>query len=176
MINLFPVICITQFGPCPPNYLTARKLTAYPEIKSVKNTYRFPFTRQINVQLRTPLGTVGTPDQTTVWVTDDAGVIFSQTTNLSLPLLVLSREFKLSDQLTTPEIQALKILGSAGHLSTSRLIGQLSGSDVTFTVNATQVLMNAPSSSLQELLTRSRIDGKLPHKIDLRFNRPIVTY
>ena len=176
MINFFPVICTTQFGPCPPQYTSVRKMSVFPEIKTVSVTYRFPLTRHLTVQLRTPLGTIGTPDQDTVWLTDDKGVIYSQTNNLSLPLLVLNREFKLSDQLTEPEIQAQKILSSASHLSSSRLVGQLTGSDVMFDLNTTQVLMKAPSASLQELIARSRIDGKLPRKIDLRFSRPIVTY
>lgn len=176
MINFFPVVCTTQFGSCPPEYLSTRNLTSYPEVKSVSVTYRFPFTRQVNIQLRTPLGAVGTPDQKSVWVADDTGVLFTQSNNLSLPLLVLTREFKLSDQLAQPEIQALRILSSASHLSSTRLVGQLIGTDLTFNLNTTQVLMNAPSASLQQLSARSRIDGKLPHKIDLRFSHPIITY
>lgn len=176
MINLFPVICTTQFTSCPSRYLTARNLSSYPEIKSVRITYKFPFTRQINIQLRTPLGAVGTPDQKSVWIADDTGVLFTQSNNLNLPLLVLTRDFKISDKLTRAEIQALKILGSTSYMSSSRLVGQLIGPDLTFNINSTQVLMNAPSASLQQLLSRSRIDGKLPHKIDLRFSSPIVTY
>ncbi len=182
MINFFPVICTTQFGSCPPQYLSTRRLTSLPEIKSVSVTYRFPFVRQINVQLRTPLGAVGSPDQNSVWIADDSGVLFAQTDNVSLPLLILTREFKLSDKLSQPEIQSLKILNSISSFSNSRLVGQLNNAVLSFNLNSIQISASTDTldsswlASLQQLISRSRIDGKLPHKIDLRFSHPIVTY
>lgn len=59
---------------------------------------------------------------------------------------------------------------------------QISGDEVVAEVSGTEIRLNLDDQiekqvvSLQLILSRAKIENKLPKKVDLRFDRPVVSY
>lgn len=191
--------CYTQFGTCPSSllsplqqYKNARMFSRFAtsqlqsgfsqnsQVVQVSLYRRLPSTLVFNLRLRRPIGTVANSVLGAQSVVDDSGIIYSTATNSALPLLLLDSP---SSNLDSDQVTALKILNQIGETSPQRLVGELQGTKLV--VNYPQGLsvlidinqtMDAWYPALQLILQRSKIDGKLPHKIDMRFTNPVVTY
>ena len=178
--------CFTQYGSCPDKYNIVlqelygyplyfklprneynAKFSIFPDVAQVNLYRRLPSTIIANIQLRKAIGIVKSN------VVDEQGVVLGIADNRS-NLPVLEGEFNLA---------ALQILTEISNLTSQSVQGNLQ--DQTLTVrlgNAVSVLIDLQKtrtawySPLQAILNRSKIDGKIPQKIDLRFTSPVVTY
>ena len=194
--------CYTQFGNCPetitslvswlidypllkplPTRKVREQLAGLTEIKSINLYRRLPQTLVLSVALRKPIGLVGSQVLGMHVIADEEGVIIGQSDVSNLPLLVDDTSPKMGDKLDINKLQSLQILGRLSPLSASRIIGKLSGSDLTAYLSGnTQIVVNlshlAPNwyTTLQVILDRSKILTKIPRVIDLRFSSPIVTF
>lgn len=192
--------CFTQFGSCPQQYLdTATPLLnrpiyyplsksaifsqfkSFPEIRSLSIHRRLPSTVVLSVQLRKPIGTISSRvlGASTQALVDDQGLVYSGVTTSSLPRLLIPDSIELGQPASATQLSALKTLSSVVHISTIQLTGQLEGSVLTFLISPqTTVYVDVNKlpddwpASLQSVFARSKIDGKLPHKIDMRFSHP----
>ena len=59
------------------------------------------------------------------------------------------------------------------NISEDMAVGNISGSQVFFNLKGD---VTEQVVSLQFILSRAKMDGKMPHVIDLRFARPVVSY
>lgn len=202
--NLFSikkVECYTQFGNCPESYLikldtllhqpifasNTRKivnslLSPVPEIDRFDIYRRIPSVLIVSVKLKSPVGVVssGVLGSKSLMV-DDSGRVYLTVENSSLPVLLIQKTVQEGDSLATPEIQALKIISKVSLMTNLKVYGQLQENILNIRLDSdTEIIIDIKKtddwdSSLQLLLSRSKITGITPRKIDLRFNNPVVT-
>ena len=195
--------CYTQYGSCPSEWLSLLSpLHSVPLLKplptkratsllsqsfqigSVSLCRRLPGTLVVSLKLRQPLGSLGPAVLgSQIALVDTTGVVYSQTDSSNLPLLVTPDLPKAATTVSPSEVTALSFLNLLAASSPGRLVGYLTG-DTLQVIYPTglEVLVSISKSSskwhpyLQLVLDRSKIDQKIPHKIDLRFNRPVISY
>lgn len=174
---------MTQFGSCPAEYLSDKFLHRRPEIYSVSTHYKFPFTFEKDVILRIPLGTIATSSASPRFTVDTYGQVYSQSPNSSLPLLLVPGAIQIGKQVNQLQLNSLKALSLLAPIFSDSPIGEFRETDLVVHVKNSEILLDpnnpdisASLASLQQLHSRSRIDGKVPHKLDLRFRNPIITY
>lgn len=177
--------CFTQYGQCPreladvTSSLKNRKLlrpipkpslSSYPIMNKISFYRRLPSTLVVNIELKKPIGII---DKSLI---DESGVVLGQTTSSLLPRLI-------SDEISEIQIRSLKLLNLISPLISGQLIGQLSSRTLSVkSVSSPEILidMDKPSQTwypaLQLLLEKSKIDGKIPRIIDLRYKEPVLTY
>lgn len=183
MISLLLNLCITQFGPCPAEYLLDKFLHRRPEVYSVSTRYKFPLTLEKKVILRVPLGTIATSSASPRYIVDTYGQVYSQSQNSALPLLLVPGAIQIGKQVTREQLNSLKALSLLSPIFSDSPTGEFRETDLVVHVKNYEILLDpsnpdisASLASLQQLYSRSRIDGKVPHKLDLRFRNPIITY
>lgn len=200
--NIKKIDCFTQFGQCQSEYIdTAGFLKGYPlyqplprtilsqkyssfiEIRSINFYRRLPSTLIISIELRKPIGIVSSSVLGAKAIVDDQGLIFDQANNSALPLLISSQDIQLGSKITSDQLKAINILNIISAEIGNRIYGFLSGSELTAHLSSESVIIvdthqsfSNWGTSLQLILNRSKINGKMPRKIDLRFNNPIITY
>ncbi len=194
--------CYTQYGSCPPRIIGSVKwllntpllkslpqkevendLRQFPEIKTIHLYRRLPRTLVLSLEIRKPAVLIGPRVLGAHVAADDEGVILYQSENPGLPLLLFSDLVKPGSVLNADQINAIKILDQMSGLPDNRLIGKIDNHilSVFFPQNVTVLLDLSQMTSnwyttLQVILTRSKIQSKMPKVIDLRFNSPIVTF
>lgn len=190
------ITCVTQFGVCPDAYEQmlsqyvgknwfispatkdlAKNFKKFSEVSFWKVDKRFLGHIQIIVTLHERLGVVGD------FLADDSGRVIMSATGSALPRLLIERPITLGSKLTDQEIKALQILSQLRGVSSGVPVGRLEGTKIIARINSgTEVVLsvdNLPNQwtdSLQLILARSKIDGKTPLTIDLRFKDPIIVY
>ncbi len=148
------------------------------QVKDVRVSKNFPHNIQVLITLRTAIGIINN------FLVDDSGVVFSPASESTLPRITVDSEIKIGSKIEDKHLSALQtlalfrqVVGSPFTLKSyqgeSLVIGLDSGMEIVLNANNTPKGWN---DSLQLIFTRSRIDGKVPRKIDLRFNNPIITY
>lgn len=196
------VECYTQFGQCDADYATATQFLIgrpiywpLPRIKleeafaarvavsSLALYRRLPATVVIRLQLRQPIGLVTPTVLGAAALVDDQGIVYSLSENSAFPRLVVDGDLGVGSRLTPSQVEALKLLGRMGGMFPDPVSGRLVGSVLTAQLGTTvEVVIDVGNpiagwdTSLQLILTRSRINGKNPRKIDLRFTNPTVVY
>lgn len=139
----------------------------------------FPVRPSPSPAIRQPLGAISQSEQSLQYIVDQGGQIFNQASVSALPLLLIAQT---PHNLEGDDLSSLKILNRLSNLVSTRVVGQIQNNILIIQTPTTQFLFNPNQdsdswyTSLQQLIARSRIDGKLPHKIDLRFSHPIITY
>ena len=129
--------------------------------------------------IRQPLGAISQSEQSLQYIVDQEGQVFNQASVSALPLLLMAQA---PHNLDRDDLSSLKILNRLSNLVSTRVVGQIQDGILIIQTPTTQFLFNPSQNSdswytsLQQLIARSRIDGKVPHKIDLRFTHPIITY
>jgi cell division septal protein FtsQ len=190
------VECYTQFGPCPdkissilgglknrhllgplPTSQVAELFKKIPEIHTFNLYRRLPNTLIVNIVLRRPIGAIGSAVLgSQVAIVDEDGVVVGYSNNTSLPLLEISG----TSTYKNTAIQALETISS---LSSGRVSGKLEAETLQVNISQdTQIIIditkpkNVWFSPLQFILTRSKMLGKIPKRIDLRYTNPVITY
>ncbi len=202
--NLFSikkVECYTQFGNCPESYLIkldtlihqpifaantkkiiSSLLSPVPEIDRFDIYRRIPSVLIVSVKLKSPIGIVSSNVLgSKTFMVDDSGRAYLTVENSSLPALLIQKTVQEGDSLATLEIQALKIISKISLMTNLKVYGQLQDNILNIKLGSvSEIIIDIKKtddwdSSLQLLLTRSKITGITPRKIDLRFNNPVVT-
>jgi cell division protein FtsQ len=156
-------------------------LSTYPRIKDVQFIKLFPHTLKVRVEERNPIAFID--NQNKLLAVDSEGILFSYPENDSLPHLELPME------VMTPGERAqgkgfdttLAFVEKLSHdeaidrivLSTDGTL-QVSMKDLTVLLLA-GAEGSSKADTLQALLKGFRMKGSVPHLIDLRFSKPIVT-
>ena len=194
--------CYTQFGGCnqaitdkvgwligthllEPLPLTKvrDRLKAFIEIKNIYLYRRLPFTMVISLDTRKPAGLVGPQVLGTHVISDDEGFIIGQSDKANFPLLLSSGPVAIGGQLNSGQVTSLRILGQMNSLSEGQVVGKIEENQLSvyFPENFI-VLMDLSHiasnwyTTLQVILTRSKILAKMPKVIDLRFSSSIVSF
>lgn len=168
------------------NDLSRQIKKTFPQIKEVKWVKKLPSTLEAHLQLRQP-GFLATNDQENWYLADESGLVLGRAQELvGLPKIIFSDYYNLEAGVSLDSSFSKNALLLA---KTLRL----------FFVDFDQIKVNYPEfyqvklkkneaifspdkpikpqvASLQLILSRSRIEGKIPKKIDLRFEKPVVTF
>ncbi len=195
------VECYTQFGNCPESYLIkldtlihqpifaantkkiiSSLLSPVPEIDRFDIYRRIPSVLIVSVKLKSPIGIVSSNVLgSKTFMVDGSGHAYLTVENSSLPALLIQKTVQEGDSLATLEIQALKIISKISLMTNLKVYGQLQDDILNIKLgNVSEIIIDIKKtddwdSSLQLLLSRSKITGITPRKIDLRFNNPVVT-
>lgn len=156
-------------------------LKEYPRIKDVTFTKQFPGTLKINVVIRTPLAFVFSNSR--MLAMDDAGVLFEFPGKKDLPILELPiEEMSPGKQVKGKGVDtSLAFLTKISHDEKVERIIMSTDSTLEARFNDMTVLFLADGNgestadTLQALLKGFRMKGSVPHIIDLRFSKPIIT-
>ena len=198
------VECFTQFGSCQisftqkaqfligrPIYLPlpkqqiAQELSGDPTVSEVAVYRRLPDTAVLGVTLRRPvaavLGTSTVAGQ--IGVVDDQGMVFNTTDRTGLPVMTVAEDVKVGTKLAPLQISAAKLLARVSSILQIPVKGYIQGTNLVIALpNSSQLILDAKGgnsnweASLQAIWARSKIDGKIPRKIDLRFASPAVSF
>jgi hypothetical protein len=194
--------CYTQYGNCSPvilgnlSWLTGthllrplpvsqvrKNLKTFVDIKNINLYRKLPNTLVLSLEMRKPIGMVGQQVLGTHVIADDEGFIIGLTDKYNYPLLLNSDSATLGGKLSQNQVNSLVFLGQMNSLSEGQLVGKIDGAQLTayfpedFTVllDLSHITSNW-YTTLQVILTRSKILSKIPKVIDLRYSSPIVTF
>ncbi len=196
------IVCYDQFGTCAaeisrplsrylgwpllaalPTARVTKDLAAFPQIKSVSLYRRLPSVMVVVISLRNPVGAMGVQVLGAHVAVDQDGVVFALPSQNTLPLLISPVVPGLSSRVSADQLRALSDLNLVNTLFDTPISGSLSGSDLTvYAPQGLQIILSVANTTsnwytpLQLLLKRSKINAKMPHKIDLRFNDAVLTY
>jgi cell division septal protein FtsQ len=195
-VKIKHVNCATQFESCPEDYqaklqyLISKNIFIHPtqkdladlkrltDVRNVTFTKTFPFTVNIYIEKRTAIGILNN------FLSDEQGVLFAPAGASTLPKITIDKEFQLGMQIDDKlraVLQTLALLRQT--ISQPFSVKSYQGETLELSLDSgMELVLNANNTpkgwndSLQLIFTRSRIDGKVPRKIDLRFNNPIISY
>lgn len=159
--------------------LEASLMVEYPLLSSIKVSKRYPHTLVIAAMTRKPIARIST------FFLDRDGFLVDEKKSsdtlplLDLPVVPIAIGSKLSDPAVVTALgfvakvhPAITIERIIRNDSTS-LIAKTPTTDILFTHNANT---EAIAATLQTLLAGFKIKGTLPARIDLRFDKPVVTF
>lgn len=197
-VKVTKISCYTQYGPCPESYqerlttLTGRllytvggsevkeSLSALGVVGKVRVIKHLSGKIEVVVEVEKPRVAVNVGRGHKLLLVNLNGEIVSQVEASSLPKLsVGTRKISPEDSNFVSALRLVELSSRAVPVSSA----QMSGEDLVFTTDTTQVLMPLSGreeqvlvGSLQLILTRSTIEGERPVKIDLRFKNAVATY
>jgi cell division septal protein FtsQ len=153
-------------------------------IKTVKIHKRFPDALQIDVQERTPIATVVDRDQASFLIDEDGYVLGLTDTALnSLPTVNYENKLFVGQFIEAQIVPtALQILNSAKSSNVKVSSVSFKPDYTTFYSGSTYVFLkndkNIPITMkiLSQLLAQSAREGKKVSKVDLRYDKVIVSY
>lgn len=155
---------------------------AYPHLARVEVRKQFPDTLVIHLSAREKIARIFST--TGVFGVDNQGYVIDGGGNEVLPRLLFPIEHLLIGQKTTdPGVSAsvafLNELSSAISIQSiersdnQSLVAKTDTTDILFPQNGNPVSLAA---TLQTLINGFRMKGTLPTRIDLRFDKPVVTF
>lgn len=199
------IICKTQYGPCLQSeeekleqwrgqslpFLSSRQIKEeFSQDFRIKDVYVqrvFPGSLQVFLERRKPIIglRVDLPEEG-VFLVDADGVVLEFTRESGLPLIRLSDKggIVVGQKVSEPVLQASQILYLIFklQLQSQDLSGTLTGSEFTVSLGDVDALFTTKNDprvlvgALQVILARSRIEGKQPKVIDLRYRNPVLRY
>lgn len=192
--------CYTQFGLCderlyalsqqlkyirllwPLPHKTAAALFSSPHIKQISLRRRLPDTLIVTLKLTRPIGVVSSMLGGSATI-DDSGNVLETTPASGLPVLFITEKIQTGAPLDGHVVDSLRILAQIRTLVSAPISARLEKNTLAAQISpATQVLINLDKpaqnwyTALQVIWERSRIEGKKPQIIDLRFKSPVLTY
>jgi len=202
LLSARKVECYTQFGICSqtisdkikslvgtrllqplPHNQVNELLKGISEIKTIHLYRKLPVTLVLSLEIRNPIGAVGPQVLGTHSTVDDEGFVLGQTDQANYPLLLNELNVKAGDRLNYDQVESIKLLYQMNLLSESQIVGRINGKLLTVYFPENYIVLLDLShitsnwyTTLQVILTRSKIQAKLPKVIDLRFSSPIVTF
>jgi hypothetical protein len=202
LLKIKYVDCYSQFGPCPeeinrefnhfigtpllkplPKNQVKKDLANFPQIKSISLYRRLPSSLIVAISLRRPIGALGPNVLGAQVIADEEGIVFQKISQSELPTLITQVLPPISSRLSNLQRQSLLCLGLMGEIFDTQISGELDNDILTISApNDMKVIINVaqPTSNwytpLQLIIHRSKINAKMPHKIDLRFNNTVITY
>ena len=167
----------------PVDQMTQQILNEYPLIGSVIIKKKYPSTLIITAVPRRPFAIAGIGHET--YTLDGDGVVLSQYTNqrnlptINIAMPALQPGSQISDPVVTAAIHFLRETASIVTVSevdifdASSLKARAGSMSILFPQNADIPVL---ARTLQTVTAGFRIKGKLPETIDLRFDKPVVTF
>lgn len=167
----------------PTEQVTGQILKDYPLVASVIVKKKYPSTLVITAVPRKPFVIVGMG--TEAYAVDEVGVVLMQyPSGMNLPIVRVATDPQqpgsvISDQKVTT---AIAFLRETLPLVTVSEIVEYEGSSLRALGEGVSILFTQESQAqvlartLQTVITGFRIKGKLPKTIDLRFDKPVVTF
>ncbi|MDO8487736.1 MAG: hypothetical protein Q7S31_00280 [bacterium] len=201
LLRIKKIECYTQFGACTeelvdraqfllgrpiyvplPRKEIARTYADFPTISQVEVYRRLPSTIVLSIAVRRPIAVVLGISAERV-VVDETGVVFAPIDRSALPTLKVDSDVYQGSTLTDNQLTASRQLSQVGSIVAVPVTGRLNGNILTITTSTGITIIldtiqpdNGWAASLQAIWSRSKIDGKIMRKIDLRFSRPTVSY
>lgn len=195
------VYCKTQYGPCArqdeeklekaagQNFFVFDTNKLAQELKEVglnRSVYIekiFPASVSVSIEKRKAIAVLKTSTKKELYLADVDGEVIGQVTESFLPVLTFkSEEFGPGERLSGENLAALRVF----HLvSKSQDVNQASKEQqALFSQTKDGVAFylgldrdpRVVVGALQLILTRSRIEGKLPKVADLRYSKPVLIY
>lgn len=156
-----------------------------PKIKNVTVQKKIPSTLVVQFETRKPFLLATDRYQHARFLVDDTGVVFATAKDsMRFPLVITGRiSLKEGVVLVDPtEKTALKIVEivEETNLELDRLM--IKENQILLEIDSIEVILGTDNvnlikvKALQFLVKRFTIEGKKPNKIDLRFEKPIVTF
>jgi len=158
----------------------------HPEFFQVKATKKFPAEISVQIKLRKPVAALGRQEGP-FYLLDETGVLLSKTDRPpTLPLIVIKKEInqplaqKVDDQAI---ILAAQIINQARLRLLAPQKAELSAKETIkiFFKDGLEVLFSTKKEidsqldSLQFIQKRIKMESNQPKKIDLRFNKPVLS-
>lgn len=188
--------CKTTYGICPEYYLSRINfikgksmfalptnadlksvLASYVEISEVALIRKWPSTVVLTVKLHEPFGVVNN------YLVDDGGQVLGIAANSTLPILSSDIQVLPGKKLDQSVITSLEVLKKLAEVFPVSSDASVSGNILRLNLNyQTAVVFDVVSlpdhwsDSLQLIFTRGKVEDKVPKKIDMRFNNPIIVY
>lgn len=202
LVKIKQVDCFTQFGPCRADYAQAlswaigypilrpmpaakvkQSLKNFSDIKTISVYRRLPSVLVVSIALRSPIGLVSSSVLGSYSVVDDSGFVYSSSSPENYPILILPNMPKTNTFLDSQSVAALKSLALMGNLTDKKISGYIQGDSLVATISGeteTVIGLSSPQEQwytpLQLILNRSKMRGKMPRKIDLRFDSSVISY
>lgn len=157
-------------------------LSAYPLIGSVKFSKSLPSTLVLHVTLRQPYAVLVSGN--TLYAIDSEGVVLG---NQSIPPGLVQMHFdvptiSIGSRVADPRVKnSLTLLRSLRDIAITEMRDK-DGAAIQASMEHTNIFfpqfgdMSSKATTLQTIVAGFRIKGTLPTVIDLRFDKPIVTY
>lgn len=168
----------------PTDLVKNQLLADNPLISSITITKRYPHTLDIIVSVREGVARLSTGQQE--FLVDADGVIIGEPTSLSqnLPIITINiAVVHIGDSVRDPGfLSALSFIRSMGTPGEIEQIEIFDSASLRAKIGKTDILfpqqgsMADIASTLQTIFSGFRIKGTLPTRIDLRFEKPIVTF
>lgn len=167
----------------PVDTLTAQILKNYPLVGSVNLKKKYPGTLVITAVPREPFAVAGVGSE--IYLLDKAGVVLSPyPTNSGLPVIHIAMPpMQPGATISDPAVsRALMFLRETAPLVTISDIMKVDSSALRAQTESMSILFAQQSDmpvlarTLQMMISGFRIKGKLPATIDLRFDKPVVTF
>jgi cell division septal protein FtsQ len=202
VLKIRQVDCYSQFGPCPEEInqglnhyvgtpllkplsgdVIKNDLKSFSQIKSASLYRRLPSTLVVALSLRRPIGAIGSNVLGAQVIVDEEGFVFQKIPQSALPTLITQDLPPVPSQLSAGQLRSLLSLELVANLFDTQVSGILDKETLTITTpNDLKVIVDIaqPTSNwytpLQLIIHRSKINAKMPHKIDLRFTNSVITY
>ena len=199
--NTHKIECFTQYGPCQEDLVNKAKFLVGRPIylplprKQIAQTFsnissisevvahrRLPSTLVLGIILRRPIAVVLGISQQRV-VVDERGVVFDSKDRSALPVLYIDGNVEIGTTLEGQQLTAAKLVNQVGSIIQTPVSARLQGKSLLIASNnGVEIVLDTEhvadnwDTSLQSIWARSKIDGKLMQKIDLRFSQPAVTF
>jgi len=158
-----------------------------PTLKAVKIKKKLPNKLIFELKEREGIVALGLEGEQGFYIVDSEGVLLAKTKNSSLPLILLSQPIGLDIGQKIEEEEILRAINFLTNLrlnlfepKQARIISPFSlevllKGDVTLLFSLKKEAQ-IQLDSLQFIFSRSKIEGKTIRKIDLRFDKPVLTY
>ncbi|MBL7159173.1 FtsQ-type POTRA domain-containing protein [Candidatus Microgenomates bacterium] len=158
-----------------------------PILKEIEIEKEFPFQILIKIEKRKERAAIFNPNSSTVLLIDDEGVILRETDEeKSLPIIIAGlQNFKIGDRIKNNNVDfALgiiltleeSVLGSKFEIDETRKTLKLTLSQDTVILIGLEKEKEKIIYTLGVLAKKFKIEGKWPKKIDLRFEKPVLTF
>ncbi|MFH0863652.1 MAG: FtsQ-type POTRA domain-containing protein [Candidatus Gottesmanbacteria bacterium] len=166
------------------NNLAQKIRSADIKIKSVVIEKEIPDKLNINIVKRDPLAAIFTNNK--YFMVDIDGIIIEESqNNNNLPILNLSvglQNLKVGSSIDNKDKIVLVIFDTLKNKKNINNITITNNEIIVYLIEGTQILLSSTDkitdklTSLQTILSRFTIEGKRAKKIDLRFDKPVVTF
>jgi len=158
-----------------------------PTLKEVKIKKKLPNKLIFELKEREGIVALGLEGGEDFYIVDSEGVLLTKAKESNLPLILLSQPIGLDIGQRVEEEEILRAINFLTNLrlnlfepKLARIISPFSGEvlvkgDVTLLFSLKKEAQ-IQLDSLQLIFSRSKIEGKTIRKIDLRFDKPVLTY
>ncbi len=206
IFTLDSIHCSTIYGPCPQEALTAlnslkgentlfikradvaEKITRY---KITGFFRRLPNQLRLEIEVPKPSAvlriiSVENPADGLDYLVSQQGVIIGPTSEAALPVVeyegsLIARPGELVNDFSV--LQAIKLAFLLNELGYPKPKIRVEGKNLILkNISSAQIILSSQSdpektaTTLQQVLTKATMSQKIPTKIDLRFNQPVIVY